>query len=216
MEPQPLHTSTTTTTTTTPPRSSATCFVQGLKWTIISLFLFLSVTIAIAWLVLNPHEPGFRVTSLFVSNFSVSDSQLRGRYEVELNITNPNKNIQVTVERFNVWACYGSVGLSGAALLQPIYLENMSNKDVKVKLGLKDSPTKLAHKVVSQDMVKDWNKGIVNFDLKMLATITFKDGMWPTREKLLDIYCGDLDVGFVPIKNTGKLLGIGKDCHVRS
>ncbi|KAJ1407491.1 Late embryogenesis abundant protein [Sesbania bispinosa] len=210
MEPQPPpHTSSTPT-----PRSSAPNLVRALTWTFVSLFLILTVIIAIAWYVLDPHEPRFRVNSLSVSNFSVSDSQLRGRYEVELNITNPNKKVQVMVESFNVWVCYGSVGLSRTDVLQPIYLEEMRDKDVKVKLRLKDSSTELAHK--AQDLVKDWNRGIVNFDVKMVARIKFIAGIWPTREKFLDICCGNLDVGFVPIKDIGKLLGIGKDCHARS
>ncbi|KAJ1384554.1 Late embryogenesis abundant protein [Sesbania bispinosa] len=195
MEPQPLpHTSTTPT-----PRSSAPNLVRALTWTFVSLFLILTVIIAIAWYVLDPHEPRFR---------------LRGRYEVELNITNPNKKVQVMVESFNVLVCYGKVGLSRTDVLQPIYLEEMRDKDVKVKLRLKDSPTELAHK--AQDLVNDWNRGIVNFDVKMVARIKFIAGIWPTREKFLDICCGNLDVGFVPIKDIGKLLGIGKDCHARS
>lgn len=184
--------------------------------TFLSLFLILMMVIAIAWLVLDPHEPHVRVSSLSVSNFSVSDSELRGMYEVELNITNPNKKVQVMVERFSVSVCYGSVGLSRADVMRPIYLEPTSDKVVKVKLSLRDSPTKLAHKVVPHDLVKDWHKGVVNFDVKMLARIVFKAGIWPSKDKLLDIYCGNLDVGFVPIKDTGKLLGVGKDCHAGS
>jgi hypothetical protein len=91
-------------------------------------------------------------------------------------------------------------------------LKKSSNKDVKIKFILRDSSIKLAH----NDLVNDWNKGIVNFDVKMLARIVFEAGIWPSREKFLDIYCGNLDVGFVPIKDKGKLLGIGKECQTES
>lgn len=165
---------------------------------------------------MDPHKPHFRVSSISVSNFTVSDSELKGMFEVELNITNPNKKIEMRVDRFSVSVFYGSDGLSGAIVLQPIYLKKSSDKDVKIKFSLRNSSTKSAYKVVSHDLVNDWNKGIVNFDVKMLARIVFEAGIWPSREKFVDIYCGNLDVGFVPIKKTGKLLGIGKECHAES
>lgn len=165
---------------------------------------------------MDPHKPHFRVSSISVSNFTVSDSELKGMFEVELNITNPNKKIEMIVDRFSVSVFYRSVGLSRAIVLQPIYLKKSSDKDVKIKFILRNSSTKSAYQVVSHDLVNDWNKGIVNFDVKMLARIVFEAGIWPSREKFLDIYCGNLDVGFVPIKKTGKLLGIGKECHAES
>jgi hypothetical protein len=147
-----------------------------------------------------------------VSNFTVSDSELKGTFEIELNITNPNRKVEIMVDRFSVSMFYGSVRLFGAIVPQPIYLKKSSNKDVKIKFILRDSSIKLAH----NDLVNDWNKGIVNFDVKMSARIVFEAGIWPSREKFLDIYCGNLDVGFVPIKDKGKLLGIGKECQTES
>lgn len=214
MEPQPPHTSTNASSRT--PGSSTLGVVRRLTWTFILLFLTLTVIIAIAWNVMDPHKPHFRVSSISVSNFTVSDSELKGMFEVELNITNPNKKIEMIVDRFSVSVFYGSVGLSGAIVLQPIYLKKSSDQDVKIKFSLRNSSTKSAYKAVSHDLVNDWNKGIVNFDVKMLARIVFEAGIWPSREKFLDIYCGNLDVGFVPIKDMGKLLGIGKECHAES
>ncbi|MCI07819.1 protein YLS9-like, partial [Trifolium medium] len=211
MEPQPPHTRTGTDASSETPKSSTFGIVRRLTWTFVLLFLLLTVIIAIAWSVMDPHNPRFRVSSISVSNFTVSDSELKGTFEIELNITNPNRKVEIMVDRFSVSVFYGSVGLSGATVLQPIYLKKSSDKDVKIKFSSRDSSTKLSHKVVSHDLVNDWNKGIVNFDVKMLARIVFEAGIWPSREKFLDIYCGNLDVGFVPIKDTGKLLGIGKE-----
>ncbi|XP_058779686.1 NDR1/HIN1-like protein 1 [Vicia villosa] len=213
MEPQPLHTNTNATTRI--PNSSCVGLIRRLTWTIVLLFLLLTVIIAIAWSVMDPHKPRFRVSTISVSNFSVSDSDLKGVFEVELNITNPNKKVEIRVDQFYVWVSYSSVGLSRAILPQPIYLKKRSDKGVKIKFSLKNSSiTKLAdNKVLWNDLVKDWSKGIVNFDVKMMARIVYEAGILPSREKFLDIYCGNLDVGFVPIKDTGKLLGIGKDCH---
>ncbi|KAL5081959.1 hypothetical protein RYX36_010380 [Vicia faba] len=212
MEPQPL---TNTNATTSAPNSSAFGIIRRFTWTFVLLFLLLTVIISIAWSVMDPHKPRFRVSTISVSNFNVSDSDLKGVLEVELNITNPNKKVEITVDQFYVWVFYSSVGVSSAILLPPIYLKRSSDKGVKIKFSLENSSiTKLArNKVLYNDLVKDWNKGIVNFDVKMIVRIVYEAGILPSREKFLDIYCGNLDVGFVPTKNTGKLLGIGKDCH---
>ncbi|WJX69004.1 hypothetical protein P8452_53317 [Trifolium repens] len=214
MESQPPHTGTGINAASGTPKSSTFGLVRRLTWTFVLLFLLLTVIIAIAWSVMDPHKPRFRVSSISVSNFTVSDSELKGTFEIELSITitNPNRKVEIMVDRFSVSVFYGSVRLFGAIVPQPIYLKKSSNKDVKIKFILRDSSIKLAH----NDLVNDWNKGIVNFDVKMLARIVFEAGIWPSREKFLDIYCGNLDVGFVPIKDKGKLLGIGKECQTES
>ncbi|KAK2370097.1 NDR1/HIN1 protein [Trifolium repens] len=212
MEPQLPRTGTGINASPGTPKSSTFGLVRRLTWTFVLLFLLLTVIIAIAWSVMDPHKPRFRVSSISVSNFSVSDSELKGTFEIELNITNPNRKVEIMVDSFSVSVFYGSVRLFGAIVPQPIYLKKSSNKDVKIKFILRDSSIKLAH----NDLVNDWNKGIVNFDVKMLARIVYEAGIWPSREKFLDIYCGNLDVGFVPIKDKGKLLGIGKECQTES
>ena len=131
---------------------------------------------------------------------------------MELTIRNPNKKIEVVLDHFHVMVSYGAVVLSVAAV-QPLYLEKMANKAVKVDLVVRDSP-KLVHKVVPEGLVKEWKKGVVNFDVRMVVRARFEAGILPSREKFLDVFCGDLDVGFFSPKDTGKLLGMVKDCHV--
>lgn len=187
-------------------------FVRKLTLTLVSIFFLLMAIISIAWFVMHMHDPAFRVMSLSVSNFTVSDTQLRGKYQVELTIRNPNKKIEVVLDHFHVMVSYGAVVLSVAAV-QPLYLEKMANKAVKVDLVVRDSP-KLVHKVVPEGLVKEWKKGVVNFDVRMVVRARFEAGILPSREKFLDVFCGDLDVGFFSPKDTGKLLGMVKDCHV--
>lgn len=186
-------------------------FFRQLTLTVVSLFVILMAIIGIAWLVMHPHDPGFRVASLSVSNFSVSDSYIIGKYEVGLTITNPNKKIQVILDRFNVVVLHDEAMLSVAVVQQPVLLEKISNRSVKVELGIRKREST---KLVPENLVKDWNKGVVNFDVKMVVRVRFEAGIWPSRDKMLGVYCGDLDVEFYSPKDTGKLLGIGKDCHL--
>ncbi|MED6120185.1 hypothetical protein PIB30_018584 [Stylosanthes scabra] len=196
---------------TTRSRSGNHGRVRKLILTLVLMFVLLMVIFTIVWFVLDIQEPTFQVTSFSVSNFSVSATHLRGKYQVELTIANPNKKIQVMLDHFNLLVYYGQVGLSAAAL-KPVYLEKLANKTVSVYLVVSDSP-KFVHKEVPESMVKEWNKGVVNFDVRMVVRARFEAGILPSKEKFLDVYCGDLDVGFFSPKDSGKLLGIGKHCH---
>ena len=118
------------------------------------------------------------------------------------------------IDRLRFSVCYRTEELSLPAVpvQQPIYVDKMSDKDMKVELRLMD--TRPHNKVVVEDLVKDWNKGAVSFNVKMKARVTYKDGIWPIREKFLEVHCGDLHVVSASIKDTGKLQGVGKDCGV--
>lgn len=190
-------------------RASDIGFFRHLTVTVVSLFVIFMAIIGIAWLVMHPQDPSFGVASLSVSNFYVSDSHIIGNYKVGLTITNPNKKIQVILDRFKVVIVYDEAVLSVAVVQQPVLLEKMSNKSVKVDLVVRKSSD-----LVLEKLVKDWNKGVVNFDVKMVVRVKFEAGILPSREKILGVYCGDLDVEFYSPKDTGKLLGIGKDCYL--
>ncbi|GAU19989.1 hypothetical protein TSUD_273240 [Trifolium subterraneum] len=193
-----------------PSRSSSdTGFVRRLTLTVVSIFVILMAVIGIAWFVMHPHDPSFSVTSLSVSNFTVTDSQITCKYEVRLTVTNPNKKIQLILDDFNVVILYSDVVLSMAEVEPPILLARMSNKSVNVDLVMKNSV-----KLVQENLVKEWNKEMVNFYVKMVVGVRFEAGIWPSKEKILCVYCEDLDVEFYSPKDTGKLLGIEKNCHI--
>lgn len=196
--------------TTTRRTCCVTSFFRDLTLIVVSIFVILMAIIGIAWLAMHPHDPFLEVISLSVTNFSVSDSELRGKYELSLTITNPNKKVQLVLDSFNVGLLYGHVLLSEAAGQQsPLFVNKMENKCVKVELAERNSPESVMH----EDLVENWNKGVVKFNVKMGVRVRFEAGIWPSREQFLHAYCGDLNVGFSP-KETGKLLGVGKDCNI--
>ncbi|MED6193208.1 hypothetical protein PIB30_016939 [Stylosanthes scabra] len=211
---EPLH----ITITTAPPRSSSrtrslSLCVRMAKRLTVLLFLIMMLIMLIAWSYLKPRPPGFQLRSVSVSNFTVTDSQLiKGSCEVDLNITNPNKRVDVTVDHFIFFVSYDDstvVSEPEPALL--IYAERMRETDVKVELSFKDT----LPSPIQKNMVKDLQKKAVNFNVKLKARVTYEGGIWGTQESFLDIYCGDLDVDFFSVKDTGKFLGgVGNDCDV--
>lgn len=194
-------------------RSSDIGFVRRLTLTVVSIFVIFMAIIGIAWFVMHPHDPSFAVTSLSVSNFTVSDSQITGVFEAGLTITNQNKKIQLILDNFDVEILYGETVLSKAEVQQqPILFVKMSNKSMKVELTTNSA--KFVQKAVQENLVEEWNKGVVNFDVKMVVRVGFEAGIWPSKEKTLRVSCGDLDVEFYSTKDSGKLLGIGKNCNI--
>ncbi|KAK7404865.1 hypothetical protein VNO78_05886 [Psophocarpus tetragonolobus] len=203
--------------TNTPTRCRENSFFSKLTIALVCIFFILMAIISIAWLIMHPHDPGFQVTSLSVTNFNVSDSQVRGKYEVGLTITNRNKfKTQVVSHGVGVLRLYREEWHSMAAVQQQkrVFMEKLTNKSVKIDLVVSES----RKKVVPEDLVKDWNKGVVNFNVVVLSVkVIFESGIWPSMDKLLDVQCTNLDLEFhSPTKDTGKLLGIGKNCYTNN
>ncbi|KAL2328416.1 hypothetical protein Fmac_021843 [Flemingia macrophylla] len=188
--------------------------VRNFILVLIIIFVIAMAIINIAWLVMHPRYPGFRVTSLSVTNFIVSDSQVRGRYEVVLNVTNPNNKIitEVGFHSVAMLVLYGQEWHAVAAV-QQVFMEKLTNKSVKVGLEVRNPH----EKAVPEALVKNWNKGVVNLNLVLSVKVTFEAGILPSEDKLLDVCCMDLDVEFPSsTKGTGKLLGMGKNCTTRN
>ncbi|KAK7342048.1 hypothetical protein VNO80_24990 [Phaseolus coccineus] len=191
-------------------------FYRKITLLLVFIFVFFMAAISIAWLVMHPHDPGFGVTSLSVTNFALSESQVLGRYEVGLTITNPNKiKTQVVLHHFGFLRIYGQ-WFSGTAVQrqqQRVFLEKLTNKSVKVDFEVRDQQKKVVPQVLREDL----NKGVVNFNVVLKVTVRFEAGIWPSEDKILDVCCEDLDVEFhSQTKDTGKLLGIGKNCYTKN
>ncbi|KAJ7981222.1 Late embryogenesis abundant (LEA) hydroxyproline-rich glycoprotein family [Quillaja saponaria] len=205
----PITTTNTPLPTTTTNRSYPINFVQRLIMTLVLIFVTMSVIFGIVWIYLNPHVPEVRVSSVSVSNFILSDSQLTGKYNVELTIRNPNRKIDMFIDHVNVYFDYKGTQLS-CVMEQPIYVEKLKKKNMKVELG-RDTGFSESNKVsAGDDQGKEWSKGLVQFNLRMRVRLTFKAGDWPSRKKLLDFFCENLYVEFFSAKDTGKLMGVGK------
>jgi hypothetical protein len=47
---------------------------------------------------------------------------------------------------------------------------------------------KNSEKLVQENLVKEWNKGVVNFDVKMVVRVRFEAGIWLSKKKILCVY----------------------------
>ncbi|XP_028808339.1 uncharacterized protein LOC114762901 [Neltuma alba] len=202
-------------------RTSGSNWVPKLTFCVVLLFLLLVCVVGMAWLVMNPHEPSIRVGSLSVSHFSVSDSQLRGTYDIGFNISNPNKKIDMLLDEFSVSIRYHKVELARATVQkpEPISLERRREINVKVPIVMKVDLLKLRKKKVFAEVKEEWRgRKMVNFHVGMEVSVRFEAGNWPPKSKLFNLNCGDVGVVFFrdPKDAAGKLVGTGgkDECHV--
>ncbi|KAI9107635.1 hypothetical protein K1719_021298 [Acacia pycnantha] len=191
-------------------RTSMSTYVPKITLCVVLLFVLMTCVIAIAWFVINPQEPSIRVSSLTVSNFSVSDSQLRGTYDIGINISNTNKKIDMFLSELAVSVRYHEVELARGTALEKeeISLERTREMNLKVHVVMKVDPSELGKKKkVFTQVVKEWrSRQVVNFNVRMELLVSFEAGNWPPESKLFNLNCGD--VGVVS-KNAGNLVGIG-------
>ncbi|XP_028808338.1 NDR1/HIN1-like protein 2 [Neltuma alba] len=200
-------------------RSRCSTCVPNITLYLVLLFVLLTCVIGMAWFVMNPHEPSIRVTSLSVSHFSVSDTELTGTYDIEFNVSNPNKKIDIFLDEFSVSIRYHKAELARGTEQkpEPISLERSRGMNVKVRVVMKaDSPKLRKNKVFAQ-VLEDWRRMKVKFDVRMELSVRFEAGNWPPKSKLLNLNCGGVSVDFFRDgKDAGKFVGTGgkDDCHV--
>lgn len=140
--------------------------VSNITLCVVLLFILLTCVIAIAWLVMNPHEPSIRVGSLSVSHFSVCDSQLRGTYDIVFNMSNPNKKIDMFLSEVSVSIRHHKVELARGTVQEEAFsLEGTTEMKVKVHVVMKADLYK--KKKVFAEVGDGWRRRVVNFNVRM-------------------------------------------------
>lgn len=181
--------------------------------TLVTLFLLLSCVIAIAWLVIDPQDPSIQLTSLSLSNISLSNPRFAANYDIVFNVNNTNKKPSLVIDHVRVVVFYGNALLSQKVLGETsIYIPKMSHETLKVALG-KDSVHSIKNKVF-KDLSDDWSRKYVNLSIEMFVRTRYELGAWPSKKKFFHGRCIGLSIEFVSTKGIGKLMNAGKDCIV--
>ncbi|KAF8009585.1 hypothetical protein BT93_J0559 [Corymbia citriodora subsp. variegata] len=189
---------------------------------LILLVVLIGAVIAIAWLLLNPRPPAFRLDSLSLSGLpNASDpssppSKLHVR--IQLNATNPNKKIDVIIEDVNL--CLAPVHRKCQL---PLSSHNRTS-------SLEYHISKRGHRVLTFEGKADLRPGgrtrrkrpfpfAVGEDLrkgsvKMKVSVKFMHGYWPSKRASVEVGCEDLSVELSSSTRIWELKDGGKDCSV--
>ncbi|KAF5470908.1 hypothetical protein F2P56_011394 [Juglans regia] len=177
--------------------------VRRLIWVLVSMLIIFTSIISIAWLILKPKTPLFKVDSLNVSNFAVSESQIRGRFAIVILMTNPNKKINLYFDNFDASVSYRRTRLSKTSMT-PLSLEKMERTSLTA--DLKPDSHRCLKRKEFKDLGGKLRRGWVDFDVNMLVITTFRAGNWLRMERSMAVHCKNLKVIFSSSsKSTGML-----------
>ena len=190
-------------------------FLRRLIFVLLSFFVIITLVIYIAWLILKPLPPDFEVDSFMVSNFTVSGSQIRGKYDIQVTLRNPNKKVDLYVEIFNIRVSYRRTRLSqNTKASRLLFLEKSNQTSVKAELDSKLS--RYLRKNDLENLGQNLSEGVICFDVRMPVSTTFTYGNWPRMERLMLVYCKNLRITFLSSKLVGKLVDRRENCIVSS
>ncbi|XP_030522704.1 NDR1/HIN1-like protein 26 [Rhodamnia argentea] len=187
-------------------------FLRYFLVAMIAFFVIIGTVLFIVWLVLRPRLPEFRVQSLTVTNFSVSNSSqhVSGDWLVQFQVANPNKKMKISYADIASSIFYKSESLSATRL--PPFDQGTRNQTV-VQASFAAVDTYVDGWAVSE-INAERARGAVSFQVRLLALARFKAGWWRARRRLIRVFCVNLAVGLPPNNGTGKLTGGVRECRV--
>ncbi|KAF7823196.1 NDR1/HIN1-like protein 26 [Senna tora] len=188
--------------TTSSALAAATSLRRRLTLVLVLLFVILMLIISVAWVALHPHAPTFSLASLTLStNDDISRLSLSGKYDVVVAIRNPNKKVQVFLDRLVVFVLYDDDDDDEVAKVEVGYgilVGKMGRNNLKVSV---ESVVKKEE--IVKDVGEEWRRGgvVKKLKVKILGRVRYSGGKsyWLTKYKLLKL-----------IPSIGK----DDDCHV--
>jgi hypothetical protein len=194
------------------PNQRATLLRRLIAALIIVTVIFFTI-LFIVWLVIRPHLPEFRVTSLSVSSFnaSSSSSSVSGNWNARFQVYNPNK-LKISYGDIQSSIYYKSEFLSQTRI-PPFKQAKKNVTDINAEYGAMGSY--IAGRAVNQ-INGDKGRGSVSFNLKIVADAVYRVGGFRARRRLLRVFCDDLAVGFSGNGGSGNLTGGARRCKVYS
>ncbi|KAF3666628.1 hypothetical protein CQW23_15601 [Capsicum baccatum] len=165
----------------------------------------------VIWLVILPRIPEFQVDSLSVSNLNLSNSLITANWDLHFTARNPNKKITLYYDEIAAAIFFESLSMADTTV-PPFFMDKGNETGRKVSFVASGA---YVEKWAFEGMGKERDeKGIIRFNVRMVARVSFKAGAWRARRRYLRVYCGDLSVGVSLNKSSGNLLGAERQCRV--
>ncbi|KAG9153562.1 hypothetical protein Leryth_008504 [Lithospermum erythrorhizon] len=194
-----------------PPRS---IFLRPAFSIIIGTIMITMFIVFIIWLVLRPKLPVFHVISFSISApFNLTNNSLSTSWDIGLIARNPNAKITLYYDDVQAGVFYRGGSLADT-YLSP-FVQGRKNES-RIKASFAASQTFVyGDDVAGMKAEQGRGEGNVAFNVRLVADLRFKAGIWRARRRLLKVYCGDLVVfvGGNGSRSNG-LVGGPKQCTV--
>uniref|UniRef100_A0A2N9G9R2 Late embryogenesis abundant protein LEA-2 subgroup domain-containing protein n=1 Tax=Fagus sylvatica TaxID=28930 RepID=A0A2N9G9R2_FAGSY len=167
-----------------------------------------------AWFILHPLVPIFRVEAFHVSNFNTTNPDFASNWEANVTVKNPNRKLTVYLNEIRSFMYYKEDYLA-SDFVDPLMLQIKEHDVLHVKLSANNLVEHEVGDWVVDDMVRDRNGGSLSFNFRLQVSSSFKSGTWWTREHILKVCCDNLNVQFVGATGNGMLpFGESRRCSV--
>lgn len=190
-----------------PQPGRSTVFLRRFLLLLIAAFVILGAISLILWLVLRPHLPRVFVTSASVSPFNQSTVSLTADWDFSFRVDNPNGKMGVFYDRIDASVLY-DLSLLADTSVPPMYQGQRNSTSFSARLAA------VSEYVDNwKGMAEERGKGVVKFDVRLVAWVRFRAGAWRTRRRMLRAFCGDVPVTFNGA-GAGNFSGQPRECNV--
>ncbi|GAA0143997.1 hypothetical protein LIER_04555 [Lithospermum erythrorhizon] len=163
---------------------------------IIATVIITGTIIFIIWLVLRPKLPQFRVESFSVTApFNLTSNRLTTSWDVALTVRNPNGKITLYYDDVQAAVFYRGHSLADT-YLAPFVQGKKSESALKASFAAASTFVD-GRDVDGMNEERGKGGGSVGFNVRIIADVRFKAGIWRARRRLLKVYCGNLVVSVV-------------------
>ncbi|XP_057483461.1 NDR1/HIN1-like protein 10 isoform X2 [Actinidia eriantha] len=169
-------------------------FLRRLVVIIAASFIIAGTIVFIVWLVLRPRVPEFRVDSVSLSNFNLSStsSLLTGNWDVKFAVSNPNHKISLYYDHIAASVFYKDESLSETTVAP---FDQGTRNQTTVTATFATAARYVDKKAADSILSDRTSRGIVDFNVRMVARVRLKAGSWQERRRFMRVYCGNLAVG---------------------
>ncbi|XP_076915223.1 NDR1/HIN1-like protein 1 [Bidens hawaiensis] len=183
-------------------------FLRRMFAVIIGFIIITGTIMFIMWLVLRPQLPQFRVETLTLDKFNISNSMVSGNWDAWFTVRNPNSKINLFYTRVEAAVYYKLDSIAETSV--PPFDQGKKNET-----GVRATFASVSAYVDDWDGIsKEKGRGSVEFNLRMVARVKFKAGAWWARRRIVRVYCPGLSVGVSANSMNGSLTGGPKQCSV--
>ncbi|XP_010034234.2 uncharacterized protein LOC104423440 [Eucalyptus grandis] len=205
------------------PTSSSKSFriVSRTMQSLVLLIVSIGTVITVAWLVLNPRPPAFRLDSLSLSGLpTASDASSRPpgpHVRIQLTATNPNKKLGVVIQDVNLWLAIVHCKCQ-LPLLSPNHTASSEypiNKRSQEVLIFEGKTALRPCRGMRKKRPFQFPVGEAVMSVKMKVSVKFMHAYWPSKRMSVKVGCENLSLELSSSTRTGKLKDRGKDCLVR-
>ncbi|KAI3471753.1 hypothetical protein Pfo_028406 [Paulownia fortunei] len=183
---------------------------------ILMIFLITSMCMMslVMWFLFGTYIPEFEVSSLKVSNFTATNTTLTGIWDVDVAVSNTNKELAIHFDGVMSSIFYKDA-LLGISALQPFQVQQMQRSALNFSMPAEQTPND--HRLqnwVLPALSQDRSNGVVVFSLRLAMKANFTSPNMVYRQESLRVLCENMQISFSPTGEGTMLPGFGNACLI--